>query len=73
MKVLLLASREAITRAWHKGDPPTREQWLSIVEEIYDMERYTHTLRMREGQSEGKWVKWKDYRRGEDDTTSNDN
>ena len=50
MKVLLLASREAITRAWHKGDPPTREQWLSIVGE-----------------------KWKDYRRGEDDTTSNDN
>ena len=36
------------------------------MEEIYDMERFTHTLRMQEGHSEGKWEKWKDYRRGED-------
>ena len=73
VRVLLVASRKAITRAWYKVDPPTKEQWLSIVEEIYDMERFTHTLRMREGQFEGKWEKMNDYRRGEDDTTSNDN
>ena len=75
VKVLLVASRKAITRAWYKLDPPTREQWLSIVEEIYDMERFTHTLRMREEQFQGKWEKWNYYRllRGEDDTTSNNN
>lgn len=32
VKVLLVASRKAFTRAWYKADLPTREQWLSILE-----------------------------------------
>ena len=71
MKVLLAASKKAITRSWYKADPPTCEQWLSIVEEIFVMEKLTHELRMQETLFLEKWNKWTEYRTQQDDITNN--
>lgn len=68
LKVLLAASRKAVTRAWLKVDPPTQEDWLSTVEEIYSMEKFSHCLKMREELFGRKWVKWLWYK-NKDDTT----
>ena len=69
VKVLLSASKKGITRLWYKVEPPTREQWMCIVEEIFVMEKITHKLRLQESQFESKWRKWTDYRIQEKDTT----
>jgi len=38
---------KAITRKWLQVDPPTKDQWLGIVNEIYSMERLTSILRLK--------------------------
>ena len=48
VKVLLAASKKAITRLWYKADPPICEQWLNIVEEIFVMEKETLKLSKQE-------------------------
>ena len=70
VKVLLAASKKAITRLWLKPEPPICEQWLCIVEEIFVMERMTHRLRLREDIFICKWEKWTDYKLRND---TNDN
>ena len=58
VKILLIASKKAITRKWGKVEPPCKEEWIGIVEEIYVMERLTHRLRLQQAQLEEKWEKW---------------
>ena len=55
---MLSASKKAITRLWYKTEPPTKEQWLCAVEEIYVKEKLTHQLRPQETQFSEKWEKW---------------
>ena len=69
VKVLLAASKKAITRLWCNSNPPTCEQWLCIVEELYVMERFTHRLRIQEELFLEKWVKWTEYKTQQNDTT----
>ena len=38
-------------------EPPTEEQWVCIVEELFVMEKITHKLRLQETQFEDKWEK----------------
>ena len=67
IKVLLSPSKKAITRLWYKAEPPTVEQWVSTVEEIFVMEKITHKLRLQETQFLEKWT---DYRTEKEDTTN---
>ena len=67
IKVLLSPSKKAITRLWYKAEPPTVEQWVSTVEEIFVMEKITHKLRLQETQFLEKWT---DYRTQKEDTTN---
>ena len=69
IKALLAASKKITTRAWYKADPPTKKQWLGVVEEIYDMERFTYILRVQERKFESRWEKWVEYKREVNDTT----
>ena len=69
VKVLLAASKKAITRLWRNSSSPTCEQWLCIVEELYVMERFTHRLRIQEELFLEKWTKWTEYKNQENDTT----
>lgn len=54
---------------WYRVDPPTEEQWMCTVDEIFVMEKITHKLRLQETQFEDKCEKWTEYRRREEDTT----
>ena len=57
VEVLLLASKKAITRLWYKTEPPTVEQWVSTVEEMYVIEKITHKPQLQETQFQEKMVK----------------
>ncbi len=54
----VIASKKAITRKWGKEDPPSQDQWIGIVEEIYTMKKLTHRLRLQQTQLEEKWEIW---------------
>ena len=63
-KILLITSKKAITRNWCKAEPPTKDQWMDIIREVYIMEKMTYQLRMRVNNFEGKWKKWIVYDTG---------
>ena len=58
IKIFLAASKKAITRRWLQQDPPTKEDWIAIIKEIYTMERLTFILRLQEDKSDTYWEKW---------------
>ena len=67
-KICLIAAKKGITRKWLKVDPPTVNSWLAIIQEICDMERLTHSLRLQQPQFNKKWTKWMEYQRHNRDT-----
>ena len=62
-----MAGKKAITRNWGKETPPTKDQWITIVEEIFLMEKLTHILKLQEAQLDQKWEKWTLYKALNDD------
>ena len=60
-RILLTASKKAITRNWYKIEPPSTEQWVEIVRQIYILEKMTYQLRLRENIFANKWRKWITY------------
>ena len=62
IKIFLTASRKTITRLWYKTDPPTKEQWMSTVDELLFMEKLTHKLRLQEPSFKKKCHKWTDFK-----------
>lgn len=56
--ILLAASKKAVTRRWLKPDPPTIEEWIEIIHEIFIMERLSFSLRI---QKETIYLKWPEY------------
>lgn len=46
-KVLLAASRKAITRKWLQTKLPSRDDWTTIVDDIHRMEKLTFSLRLQ--------------------------
>ena len=35
IKIFLAASKKAIMRRWYQQDPPTKDNWMDIIKEIY--------------------------------------
>jgi len=57
LKILLTSCRKAIICKWLQVDPPTKDQWLGIVNEIYSMERLTFILRLKFDKCNTFWGK----------------
>ena len=60
-KVLLAASKKAITRKWLQTNLPSKNDWITIVNEIQCMEKLTFVLRLRAEQFAKYWEKWTSY------------
>ena len=61
MRVLLVASKKAITKKWLTNVIPTMNEWIDLIYGIYIMERITFSFR---GQSEAfteNWFWWITY------------
>lgn len=56
LKTFIAAGKKAITRKWLQADPPSTENWLQIVSEIFQMEKLTFCLRLNSAGFEKKWV-----------------
>lgn len=58
LKILLLASKKSITRKWLKREAPTVREWSATVQEIYEMETLTFSLRPYGDKTLNYWLKW---------------
>ena len=59
--ILLVASKKAITRKWLQPKPPTVEEWIDIIHDIYRMEKLSYSLRAQEDKFFWIWSKWTEY------------
>lgn len=67
IKVLLAASKKAVTRNWLNVNTPKQEQWLEIVQDIFVMEKFTYLLRVKEDTFKKNWEKLNIYVRHDTD------
>ena len=59
--ILITAGKKALTRRWLLPDPPTIQEWISIVNDVYLMERITSSLRLQKITFTKRWAKWVKY------------
>lgn len=55
IKILLVASKKAVTRNWGRVEPPTKKQYLPIIDEL------KHKFRLKEAQLDKKVEKMDDF------------
>ena len=67
-KVLLVASKKAITRNWLQEKCPTMELLISIVKQLHLLEQMTFSLRLQKELGEKRWEKWLSYLHGLSDS-----
>lgn len=60
-KVMYLGNIKAVTRLWLKPNTPNEQQWTNLIQNIYDMERLTYIIRLKESSFHKKWRKWTIY------------
>lgn len=61
VKILLAAAKKAITKNWLKTEAPHQRQWMSLIEEILEMEKLTYKIKMKEESFTIDWEKWLFY------------
>lgn len=59
--ILLAASKKPLTRRWLNPEPPTMEDWIHSVQEIYAMEKVAYSIKLQTDDFYGIWSKWMDY------------
>lgn len=64
IKILLVASKKALTRRWLSEDPPTKNEWIGIVKDIYNMEKITFSLNLNMDKFDSCWKKWENVHCG---------
>lgn len=63
LRMLLVASKKAINKKWLAENPPTKEEWLVIVKDMFDMEKMTFSLRLSMDTFYKNWSKWLIHRK----------
>ena len=61
LAILLAASKKCVTRKWLKVDPPTIDEWIEIVYEIYVMEKISYSLKVEKDIFYKTWSKWTEH------------
>uniref|UniRef100_A0A669B572 Reverse transcriptase domain-containing protein n=1 Tax=Oreochromis niloticus TaxID=8128 RepID=A0A669B572_ORENI len=61
INILLGAGKKALTRKWLEKEPPTKKDWIGIMEEIYRMEKLTSLLNLKMDQFYKNWRKWERF------------
>lgn len=56
-RIMLIASKKAITRKWLKTEAPKVEDWVEVIYDIYVMEKLTFYLRLEENRFKRIWEK----------------
>lgn len=55
---LLASTKKATMRKWLKIEPPTIDEWIEIVHEIYVMEKISFYLKVGKEKAYRIWTKW---------------
>lgn len=55
--IMINAAKKNITRHWLHPEPPTVKDWIDTIEDIYLMERITHTLNLQMVGFQKVWAK----------------
>ena len=58
LKILLAASKKAVTRKWLQVEPPTETDWIDIVIDVQNMETMTFLLNLQFDTFLQYWEKW---------------
>lgn len=61
LKIFMVSSKKAITRRWLRKEPPTTNEWESIVNDIRCTELMTFSLRLQKDKGIAFWGKWDSY------------
>ena len=61
LKIMMAASKKTITRRWLTKEPPTKKDWIGIVSEIQNMEKFTFSLNLRMDKFVNYWNKWTNH------------
>ena len=60
-KILLAASKKAITRNWLQKGCPTVGLFINIIKQLHLLEQMTYSLRLQKELGERRWEKWIEY------------
>ena len=60
-RIMLIASKKAITRKWLKNEVPKIEDWVEVMHNIYGMEKLTFSVRLERDRFERIWENWIEY------------
>ena len=61
LKILLAASKKAVTKCWLQKNAPTVGLFVNTVEQLHLLERMTYSIRLQKELGEKRWKKWSVY------------
>ena len=61
LKVLLAASKKAVTKCWLQKNSPTVGLFVNIVKQLHLLERITYSIRLQKELGEKRWGKLSVY------------
>ena len=56
LQILLVAAKKKITIKWLKKESPNQAEWLTILRNIYTMEKMTYSLRLQRDLFIERWA-----------------
>lgn len=62
-RIMISAAKKGITRRWLHTDPPMVEEWLDTINDIYQMEKITHLVKLQMDKFSRSWSKWETFKK----------
>lgn len=56
--IMITAAEKNITRHWLHPEPPTLKEWVDKTDDIFLMEKITHSLNLQMDRFTKIWSKW---------------